>query len=212
MATVFVQIDDNLESLVACPGCDAVHHKRALKTGEIAHCSRCGEIIQTCKQSTIDRSLAATLAAMVLLILALCTPFLSLSRAGIESRITVIDAIDALWQSDMRWLGLTTLALIVLIPLGRLMLIGWVLGRLRFGKKVRRSMRIAFRWSQHLEPWAMADIFMVGVLVSLVKIGTLASLSVGIAFWALLGLLGASLLINKMLCEDTIWMRLKKQP
>lgn len=212
MSSLLSQIDSTLEDLVACAGCDAVHQRRLLLTGEKAHCTRCGETIQTRKQHTIDRTLAATLAAMVLLVLSLCTPFLSLSRAGIESSITIIDAVEALWISDMRWLGLITLALIVLIPLGRLLLIGWVLWRLRFGRKVRRSMRMAFRWSQHLEPWAMADIFMVGVLVSLVKISTLANLSVGIAFWALLGLLGASLLISKMLCEDTIWMRLNKQP
>jgi len=146
----------------------------------------------------------------VLLLLSLFTPFLSLSRAGIESSISVLDAVQSLWNSQMRWLGLATLALIVLLPLGRLVLMAYVLLRLRLRRKVRQSMRLAFRWAVKLEPWAMADIFMVGVVVSLVKISTLAKLSVGIAFWALLALVGVSWLINSTLCKDTIWARLRQ--
>ena len=71
-------------------------------------------------------------------------------------------------------------------------------------------MRAAFRWALRLEPWAMADIFMVGVVVALVKIATLANLSVGLAFWALLALVGISLLLSITLCKDTIWTRLRQ--
>lgn len=202
--------DVSFDKLAACPGCDLLHHRRQLQLGEYARCERCDDIIQTCKPNTIDRSLAGTLAALLLLLISLVTPFLSLSRAGISSSISVFDAVEALWSSQMRWLGLLTLGLIIVLPLGRLLLMGWVLWRLRFGRKVRRSMRTAFRWALQLEPWAMADIFMVGVVVSLVKISTLAKLSVGVAFWALLALVGVSILTNATLCKDTIWTRLRQ--
>lgn len=210
MASASPSNDVSFDDLTACAGCDLLHHRRQLQLGEYARCERCNDVIQTCKAHTVDRTLAATLAALVLLLLSLSTPFLALSRAGIESSISVLDAVQSLWNSHMRWLGLLTLALIVLLPLSRLLLLGWVLWRLRFGRKVRRSMRIAFRWSLRLEPWAMADIFMVGVVVSLVKISTLANLSVGIAFWALLALVGVSMLISVMLCKDTVWTRLRQ--
>lgn len=210
MASAASNHDVSFDDLVACSGCDLLHHRRQLQPGEYARCERCNDVIQTCKPNTVDRSLAATLAALVLLMLSLLTPFLSLSRAGIESSISVLDAVESLWSSQMRWLGLTTLALIVLLPLSRLLLMGWVLWRLRFKRKVRRSMRTAFRWALRLEPWAMADIFMVGVVVSLVKISTLANLSVGAAFWALLALVGVSWLIESALCKDTIWTQLRQ--
>lgn len=210
MVSASSQHDISFDDLIACPGCDLLHHKRELRSGEYASCERCNDVIQTCKPHTIDRTLAATLAAMVLLMLSLLTPFLSLSRAGIESSMSVLDAVQALWNSNMRWLGLLTLALIVMLPMARFLLIAWVLWRLRFGRKVRSSMRTAFRWALRLEPWAMADIFMVGVIVSLVKISTLANLKVGLAFWALLGLIGVSLIISMTLCRDTIWTRLRQ--
>lgn len=199
------------ENLVACPGCDLLHYRRKLQPGQQARCDRCFDVIQTRKPYTIDRTLAACIAGVVFLILSLCTPFLSLSRAGVESSITVLDAVTALWNSQMRWLGLLTLALIALLPLVRLLLLIWVLGRIRFGRKVRRSMRMGFRIALQLEPWVMADIFIVGVLVSLVKISTLANLNIGVAFWSLMMLVGATLLINLTLCKDTVWMRISAQ-
>ena len=167
--------------------------------------------MQTNKILSIDRTLAAVLASIILLLVSLCLPFLSLSRAGVNSTISVLDAVASLWTSDMLWLGLMTLALIVLLPLGRLVLLAWVLGRIRFRRKIRRGMRMAFRWSIRMEPWAMADIFMVGVVVSLVKISTLANLHTGLAFWSLLLLVGLSVFINLTLCKDTIWAVLTRK-
>ena len=202
-----VPVDD----LVACPGCDLLHYRRNLQNGELARCERCSMVVQTRKPFTVDRTLAACVAGLVFLIISLCTPFLSLKRVGFESHITVLDAVQALWNSQMRWLGLLTLALIVLLPLVRLILLIWVLGRIRLRRKVRRSMRLGFRMALQLEPWAMADIFMIGVLVSLVKISTLANLSVGLAFWSLMMLVGISLMINLTLCKDSVWMRISAQ-
>jgi paraquat-inducible protein A len=201
----------SFENLLACPGCDLLYHRRELLSGEQARCNRCSDIVQTRKIHTIDRTLAAALAGIVLLLLSLFLPFLSLSRSGIESSISVLDAVGALWASDMVWLGFLTLGLIVFLPLARLLLLGWVLWRIRFNRKIRRSMRMAFRWSLRLEPWAMAEIFMVGVVVSLVKISTLANLQVGLAFWSLLVLVAIMVLINLTLCRDTVWTVLSRK-
>lgn len=200
------------DKLIACPGCDLLHYRRALEVGEYARCGRCADVIQTRKPHTVDRTLAAVLASIILLLVSLCLPFLSLSRAGIASNISVLDAVSALWFSHMRWLALLTLAFIVLLPLTRLLLLAWVLWRIRFKRRIRRTMRTAFRWSIRMEPWAMAEIFMVGVVVSLVKISTLANLHMGLAFWSLLLLIAISCYINLVLCKDTIWAILICKP
>jgi paraquat-inducible protein A len=212
--TAVVEVSEeskDIDTLIACPGCDLLHDRQHLETGEFARCRRCIHVVQTCKPLSIDRTLAAVLAGIVLLLISLFLPFLSLSRSGIESTMSVIDAVQSLWASQMRWLGILTFGLIVLLPLARLLLLGWVLWRIRFNRKVRRSMRIAFRWAHQLEPWAMADIFMVGVVVSLVKVSSLAKVEAGLAFWSLLALVGVSVLINLTLCKDTVWSKLSQK-
>ncbi len=139
------------------------------------------------------------------LILSLTLPFLSLSRGGLSSDISVLDAVFALWRNDMRWLGSLSIALVALVPLTRLLLLVFVLTRLRFRMGVNHYMRVAMRWSERLEPWAMAEIFMIGVVVSLVKISTLANLSAGLAFWSLIGLIVATVLVSLFYCRDTVW-------
>ncbi len=176
--------------------------------GSLARCERCQHVIITNKAHSIDRALAASIAGIVLLVVSMFLPFLALARSGVESNISVLDAVSALWFSDMRWLAIFTLAFIVLLPLLRLSFIAWVLWQLRLGKPAKPAMRWAFRWAEFLEPWTMAEIFMVGVVVSLVKISSLATLSVGLAFWSLLALIAVTTLISVVLCRDTVWQRL----
>jgi len=195
----------SFDDLFACASCDWLHYRQLIDKGTRATCSRCGHELYSRKPFSIDRTLAAALAGLVFLVLSLCLPFLGLSRGGISSDISVLDAVGALWNSDMRWLGLFSLAFIVLLPLTRLCLLIWVMVRLRFRIGVTQSMRLAMRWAERLEPWAMAEIFMVGVVVSLVKISDVAALTVGPAFWSLLGLIFTTSLISIFSCKDSVW-------
>ena len=211
------------DDLVACPACDRLHRRLELAPGEDARCARCSALLQTAKPNTVDRSLAAAIAALVLLALALGTPFLGLSRAGIESRISVLDAVAVLWSGDYPVLGLAVAAGIVVLPVARYGLLVAVLLPLRLarhdasgpsgpsGRAPRAAgpvLRRAFRWAVALEPWAMAEIFMVGVTVSLVKVGSLARLEVGLAFWAFVALVAVGAYLSAALCRDTIWRAL----
>ena len=199
------------DDLVACPACDRLHRRLELEPGEDARCARCGVRLQTNKPRTVDRSLAAALAALVLLVLALGTPFLGLSRAGIESRISVLDAVRVLLSGDYPVLGVVVALGIVVLPIARYALLVAVLAPLRLRRRARAAgpaARRAFRWALALEPWAMAEIFMVGVTVSLVKVGALARLDVGLAFWAFLGLVAVSAYLSWALCRDTVWRAL----
>jgi len=184
------------DDMVACASCDWLHYRLIIDKGSRASCARCGHELYTRKPFSVDRTLAASLAGIIFLILSLCLPFLSLSSSGVSSNMSVLDAVLALWASDMRWLGLMSLALIALLPTLRLILLAFVLTRLRYRLGIIPSMLSAMRWAERIEPWAMAEIFMVGVVVSLIKISDLATLSVGPAFWALLGLILTTSLIS----------------
>jgi len=198
----------SFDDLIACASCDWLHYRTIIERGSRASCARCGHELYTRKPFSIDRTLAASIAGVVFLLLSLFLPFLSLARGGISSSISVLDAVGALWFSDMRWLGLMSLGMIAFIPMMRLCLLVWVMFRLRYRLGIIPSMRTAMRWAERLEPWAMAEIFMVGVVVSLVKISDLATLTVGPAFWALLGLIITTSFISIFYCKDSVWQLL----
>ena len=57
----------------------------------------------------------------------------------------------------------------------------------------------------------MAEIFIVGVAVALVKIAGMATVSVGPAFWALVALVLVTTIKDTFMCKLTIWKTLETQ-
>ncbi|MCB1132165.1 MAG: paraquat-inducible protein A, partial [Verrucomicrobiae bacterium] len=52
-----------------------------------------------------------------------------------------------------------------------------------FGRSMPQA-RLVAKWMYMSEPWNMAEVFLLGVLVSLLKIAKLADVEFGIGFWA----------------------------
>lgn len=195
----------NPADMIACPACDLLHRRPVLAVGGRARCLRCGTTMLTRKPRSIDRALAATIGALVLYLAAVTLPFLALSRSGLESQISVVDSAMALWTNDMHLLAVIAFAFILIFPLMRLTLLISILIPLRLNRRLPSWGRMAFRWVSWLQPWDMMEIFMIGVIVSLVKIIELADISVGPAFWALSALVIVTGFIGAGLCRETIW-------
>ncbi len=194
--------------LMACPSCDWLHLKEPLSPRDKAKCARCGEVMYTYRPHTVDKALAATIASVIFLLSSLFMPFLTLSRSGVNSSISLLDAAWSLVFSEIALLGVFVMFLIVLIPLLRLGLLAFVLMVLKTGGTASLAVKRAFRWATVLEPWAMADVFLIGVVVSLIKISELANLDIGPAFWSWIGLIVATIIIGITLSKDTLWQQL----
>ena len=57
----------------------------------------------------------------------------------------------------------------------------------------------------------MAEIFIIGVSVALVKVAGLATISLGPAFWAFVALVLVTALKDSLMCELTIWKTLEER-
>lgn len=55
----------------------------------------------------------------------------------------------------------------------------------------------------------MAEIFIIGVAVALVKVSGLARVGLGPAFWAFAALLVVTILTDSSICRLTVWKTLK---
>lgn len=199
---------NQIKHLVGCPSCDWLHLKEGLDPGAKAVCTRCGEMLYNYRPNSVDAALAVCIASILFLLASLFTPFLTLSRTGINASISILDAVWSLLFTDLPLLGVFVMALIVVAPLLRLGLLVYVLVSIRFGDEGSWSVTRSFRLACVLEPWAMADVFLIGVVVSLIKISELAVLDVGVAFWSWVGLIVTTILINLTLSKDTVWTHL----
>ena len=158
----------------------------------------------------MDRTLAAAVASLILMVGALFFPFLELSTFGLSRKASVLDAALAFSSGLMVPLAIAVGLLIVVIPLIRATALAYVILPLRLGRPPAPGATEAFRLAAHLKPWSMAEIFIIGVVVALVKVAGIASITLGPAFWALAFLVVLVIVEGTSLCERSLWQTLER--
>jgi paraquat-inducible protein A len=196
------------DGLIACPVCDMLHREVAVPVGGRLRCQRCRAVLLTNRANAIDRAIAGSFASVVLMLAAIFFPFLELSIAGLRRKASLLDAAMAFSSGLVVPLSVATALLIVVIPLVRATALGYTLLPLRIAGRAAPGAAAAFRTACRLRPWAMAEIFLIGVIVALVKIGGMATVSLGPAFWAMAGLVLLVVYEASSLDEWSIWQLL----
>lgn len=128
-----------LSDLIACPVCDMLHREVAVPPGGRLRCRRCNAILLTDRPSTIDHTLAGAFGSVILLVAALCFPFLQLSAAGFTRDATLLDAVTAFSGGILAPLSFAVGLLVVILPLIRAISLAYVLWPLRVGRPPRRG-------------------------------------------------------------------------
>jgi paraquat-inducible protein A len=173
----------SLKEAVACVECDLLVDLVELRGDERAACPRCRHLITVRPRDGLTRSLAFALAACTLLLLANAFPFIALEAKGLEQVMTLPGSALELYRDGHATLAVLVLGPIVGVPLLMLGALVAVLVPLR-RRHAAGWLVPCGRFLSALEPWSMVEVFVIGVLVSLVKIGAMASVVLGLSFWA----------------------------
>ena len=197
-----------LDDLIACPHCDTLHVEQDLPEGARAYCRRCGALLMTSDSQAVVRLVSLASAAVVLMVAAISFPFLDLDVSGQHNATSVIHAITVFSSGRGIPLAIAVALFIVVLPLARLLALIYAIGPLVRGRRPHRRARVAFALTEQLRPWAMAEIFMVGVTVALVKVAGLATVTVGPAFWAFVGLVVLTVFNDQIMNRYAIWKAL----
>ena len=172
---------DSDERLTACPLCDLPLVVPALREREEADCPRCGATVAKRFRGDWHRVAAFASIALVALFVALGFSYLSLDSSGGNAAAS---ALGVAWSvmEERPALGVLAGAFFLGAPaLQCLAIFGLSVAFLR-GRPSPRWRHVA-TLVERLGPWCMADVFLVGTLVSLIKIASLAEVSFGPSFW-----------------------------
>ncbi|MCG6112746.1 MAG: paraquat-inducible protein A [Paracoccus sp.] len=191
--------------LMACPLCDALHVEEDLDPGETARCVRCGTVLAKPRDGAFAQLIALAFTSMVLLVGAVFFPFLEVSTMGFGNASSLFDVALAFADGVLLPLVIAVLAMIIGLPILRSFLLVYTLVPLAQGRPPHRHAARAFRWSEILRPWSMAEIFVIGTAVALVKVAGLATVHLGPAFWAFCALIFVNLASRAFMCQTSIW-------
>ncbi|HUP93309.1 MAG TPA: paraquat-inducible protein A [Burkholderiales bacterium] len=170
-------------SLIACPHCDLLQRPVPVARGMIARCGRCRMVLYRPYDENLDRPLAFTLAATVLFVVSNVFPIVGLELQGQHTTATLFGTARALFDQNMRMLAVIVFFTTILVPAVQLSAMAYVLGPLRFGH-IPTHLPLALRALQAVRPWGMVEVFILGLLVSLVKLGGMAHVVPGTALWS----------------------------
>ncbi|CAB3775619.1 hypothetical protein LMG28688_00055 [Paraburkholderia caffeinitolerans] len=192
-----------LDNLIACHECDALYQKPRLLGRQSARCTRCGATLYNSASSQLDRICAITVAALVTFIIAQSFPIIELDANGIVSQSSLFGALVVLWGENMQIVAVMVFFATILCPLTELVALLYVLLPIRRGV-IPPGFNLVLRTIQLVRPWGMLEVFMLGVLITVVKMVSLARVIPETALFAF-GTL--TLMITVVLTFDarTLW-------
>jgi len=200
---------NNNHPLIACNDCDLLFRMHTLQDGERAVCPRCGSVVHQKKPHSLDQTIIYSLTALILFVLANLFPFLSFQLQGREQVTFLISGSIELYQQGFWELALLVIALGVVFPLFRILGTLYVLIPLKFNRKIWKA-KETFRLVKALTPWAMMEVFMLGVIVAYVKLVDWATVVFGISFYSFAALIVFMSITATVLNPDEIWERLER--
>ncbi len=196
--------------LLRCPDCDLLHAVPPLPRGGTARCRRCRALLLRRRGHGLENACLLTLAAAPLFVIANLFPFLVLDLPGGEQSSRLLSASWSLLAHDMPVVGLLVFFLVFLAPATVLLVDLLVLGPLSRGRRPPVAARL-FRLVEHVRPWAMLDVYLLGIIVAYVKLRDIASIEFGPGFFAFLGTLLLLVAADAILEPGQVWKRFGRQ-
>lgn len=194
----------DLSRQTACPECDLLLQDVPVPPGSESLCPRCGHVLREGRPDSVRNALLLSTAGLALFGPAIGMPLLSLSVTGLRQEASLAQSVLALADSGFWEVALMVATCAILAPLLNLWLLftvsvllarhhspPWLPWLMRFNHKVRE--------------WAMLEVFLIGVLVSVVKLKDIAELLPGTGLYCFAALMVCALLLNSQVDEHELW-------
>lgn len=197
--------------LMLCATCDLLVATPERGAGQRAHCPRCQHPLTGYAQRDTQALMAWAITTLTALFFVFLFPFLGFSSYGVSHQMSFQDTIVML--VDKGYIGLSVLLFLttVLLPAFYFGSFLYLCLSIRLSRQLPGAMKLA-RSLRPLEPWLMGDVFVIGVLVSLIKIISMADIQIYHSFIAFCIFALASLRTLILIDWPGFWDQLAPRP
>lgn len=164
--------------LLQCEGCHLLVRPTSAAAG--GHCPRCGTALSFRREDSLQLTWALLTAAAVCYVPANLLPVMVTSAFGNAEPDTIMSGVVFLYTSGSWPLALTVLVASVMVPLGKIIALGWLLIAVQRGARTgARERAQMLRLVRFIGRWSMLDIFVDTFTVALVQLQPLMSVQPG---------------------------------
>lgn len=187
-----------------CPDCGLFQQLPTLRPGLVAECPRCGAVLRRRRRHSFPITVALMFTGLALFSVTVYAPLLSMRFVGREQETTLPSLPLAFERFGMWELSLVVLTFTMIAPLLKLALTAGVLIGLRTKLSVPVLAAMA-RTRAWLTPWAMTEVFLLGLFVAYTRLTVYATVQVGAALYAMAGLMLVMVAADAWLDEHGMW-------
>jgi len=192
--------------MIACKTCGQIHAMPHLAPGTVAKCVRCGSTIRRRTSASLHRTAAFSLAALLLYLPANVFPILHMNLYGTSSENTVWEGAVRLFRDGQWFIAAIVFLASMIIPLFKLLGLFFLVTSVQLNLSRWKLFRTwTFRFIELIGRWAMLDVFVLAILVSLVKLQRLATIMPGKGLLAFTAVVVLTLLASASFDPQLIW-------
>lgn len=200
----------NTNDLRECHDCGLFQRLGALRPGQVAECERCGAILRRRRRNSLTTTAALSFAGLMLLFVALISPMLDFRLAGQQQSTGLAGLPVGFENQDMPILAIVVFVTTMAAPFLRLFLTLLVIAGLR-GGIARHWLIMMARLRGLLRPWAMIEVFMLGMFVAYTRLAALATVEIGLGLYALGALMVVTAWADCWLDDDALWSAIQRK-
>ncbi len=194
---------------VICPQCSLPLHLVLPRPHYRIQCPRCAHTLFKYRRNSLEKTLVFSLTGLFLFIPAMMTPLLTLSILGLTSSSSLAEAVTGLFLQHNYLVGTVVLSTAVLAPFSILMILFIVsLGIIR--EWPSRALTGMFRMYHHISEWAMTDVFLIGIFITIIKMAHSSDIEFNIGFFCFVGLVLMTLAAQSTAAPHLFWELLEK--
>lgn len=173
-----VQVSASQAGLINCGSCGLL--VRAASRAEPGYCPRCGTGLEWRRRRAIERTWALVCTAAICYIPANVLPVMDTTAFGSSEPDTILGGVVFLYTSGSWPLALIVLIASVMVPLGKLLALGYLLITVQCGSITSHRERTRlYRLVELIGRWSMLDVFVATFTVALVQLQPLMSVRPG---------------------------------
>ncbi len=198
------------DKIILCPDCDLLLEKVPVESGSKLICPRCACVLVSPKENSVEKTMALTVAGLLMYIPANFLPLLTFDAAGLKSTGSIWESWLSLADSGFVFTGVMVLLTSILIPLIKLLILLVITITIHLGRSTRAT-ALLFRWYHHLDEWGMLEVYMIGILVTIIKMLHMAHVEYDTGFFCFIGLLSATLCSSAAMDVNLFWEEIGDQ-
>ncbi len=198
-------------SIWLCFGCDAVIKKFPLKSGDKAHCPHCGYVVSENSQYSIWWPSVISLLGFLLLLPACYLPLMHMVFwTGELKNHSIFTGVSDFLSQNMVFPAFFVLLGTFMIPFITLLLSLLITVPIALNYRVNGFIRL-FKTFYYIRYWSMLEVYLLGIIVSLIKLDTISKVSADMGLIALISLMVCQFMVCMMLKPAWLWNQIESR-